>query len=53
MMQNDVLIIEMNIARYQAMLKSAKVDDKTRSLVKKLLAEAQGDLMLAADLKGG
>ena len=52
MIQGDMFTIQMNIVRYREMLKS-ELDKKTRETVERLLSEAEGDLLLATDLKGG
>jgi len=49
-MIEDPVIIEMNIAHYEALLQ-AELDDGQRSLVQKLLAEAKKSLMLVGDLQ--
>lgn len=43
-------IIQMNITRYGAMLKS-DLDDAKRSVLERLLAEAKKDLALTKDAK--
>jgi hypothetical protein len=43
MTQNDIFVIEMNIARYRAMLQ-LDMDAQKRSLVERLLAEAEARL---------
>jgi len=47
-MLEDPKIIRMNIANYQAMLKLDLGDDK-RAVIQRLLAEAEGVLVLAVD----
>lgn len=49
MTNDELFIIKLNIARYQAMLK-LDIDHDKRSTIEHLLAEAQE--VLAADLKG-
>jgi len=44
---SDILAIEKNIARYQAML-NREMDQKKRSAIQRLLAEAKADLTLMA-----
>ena len=44
--REDPFIIKMNIAHYRAMLK-LDMDDKKRSAVKRLLAEASANLVLS------
>ena len=48
-MTEEPVIIQMNVARYGAMLK-LDLDDEKRSVVKRLLSEAKVNLMLAMDL---
>ena len=47
MTENDIVIIQRNIARYGAMLK-LDMDGKKRLVAERLLAKAKADLMLAA-----
>ena len=49
-MTEEPTIIEMNIARYGAML-TLDLDEKKCSLVRRLLAEAKESLVLAIDLR--
>ena len=44
--QFSVFVMEMNIAHFQAMLKR-DIDEETRSIVERLLAEAEHHLALA------
>jgi len=44
MTDNDTFIIEMNIARYRAMLQQPNMADEKRSQVERLLAEAKENL---------
>ena len=46
MTEDELYIIEANIAHYQRLLKTAALDDETRSMVQKLLAEAQEQLAM-------
>ena len=46
MTEDELYIIEANIAHYQRLLKTAALDDETRSIVQKLLAEAQEQLAM-------
>jgi hypothetical protein len=46
----DPFIIQLNIAHYCAMLK-LDMDAKKRSVIRRLLAEAEANLALANDLK--
>ena len=50
MTDENINIIELNIARYRAMLK-LDMDDGKRSIVERLLAEAKRDLALATASK--
>ncbi len=50
-MLEDLNTIEMNIAHYEAMLKQDHLDDGKRSLVRRLLAEAKRNLVLATALR--
>jgi hypothetical protein len=47
MTENDILIIQRNIARYEAMLKF-EMNGTRRLVAQRLLASAKADLMLAA-----
>jgi len=47
-MTEEPIIIKMNIAHYEAMLK-LPLDEEKRSIVKRLLAEAEEHLALAID----
>jgi hypothetical protein len=49
-MMEDPTIIQMNIARYQAMLKR-ELDVEERSIVQRLLADAEAKLVLANDAR--
>jgi hypothetical protein len=49
-MMEDPAIIQMNIARYQAMLKR-EMDVEERLIVQRLLADAEANLVLATDFK--
>jgi hypothetical protein len=49
-MTEEPIIIEMNIARYRALL-ALDLDNEKRSTVSRLLAEAKERLVLATDLK--
>jgi hypothetical protein len=49
-MMEDPAIIQMNIARYQAMLKR-EMDVEERLIVQRLLADAEANLVLATDCK--
>ena len=49
-MTEEPIIIEMNIARYGALL-AFGLDDEKRSVVTRLLAEAKASLVLAIDIK--
>jgi hypothetical protein len=49
-MMEDPAIIQMNIARYQAMLKR-ELDFEERSIVQRLLADAEANLVLANDTR--
>jgi hypothetical protein len=46
MTQNDIFVIHMNIARYRTLLK-LDIDGEKRSVIERLLAEAEGNLALA------
>ena len=46
MMDNDIFIIQMNIARFRTMLQS-ELDNQKRSVVERLLREAEENLALA------
>jgi hypothetical protein len=46
MNENDIFVIQMNIARYRSMLQGA-MDGEKRSMIERLLAEAQRDLTAA------
>ena len=46
MTQNDIFATHMNIARYRALLK-LDIDDEKRSVIRRLLAEAEENLELA------
>ena len=50
MTEEDPIIIRMNIAHFEAMLRH-DMDHERRSVISRLLAEAQEDLVLATDLK--
>jgi hypothetical protein len=47
-MTEEPVIIEMNIARYEAMLKH-ELDEKERSIVERLLAQTEANLVLPID----
>lgn len=47
-MTEEPIIIEMNISHYGAMLK-LDLDNKDRSIVEQLLAQAEANLVLAID----
>ena len=49
-MMEDPAIIQMNIARYQAMLKR-DIDVEERLVVQRLLADAEANLVLANDAR--
>jgi hypothetical protein len=49
-MMEDPAIIQMNIARYQAMLKR-ELEFEERSIVQRLLADAEANLVLANDTR--
>jgi hypothetical protein len=49
-MMEDPAIIQMNIARYQAMLKR-ELDVEERLIVQRLLADAEANLALANDTR--
>jgi len=48
MLEDDIFIIRMNIARYRAMLKLG-MDCEKRVLVERLLAETEESLLLASN----
>jgi len=50
MMTQELFIIRLNIAHYEAQLK-LDMDDGKRSVVSRLLAEAQENLVLTTDFK--
>jgi hypothetical protein len=50
MMEEDPIIIRMNIAHFEAMLRHV-MDNEKRSVINMLLAEAQQDLVLVTGLK--
>jgi len=47
MTEKDIVIIQRNIARYEAML-NLDMDGKKRSVAERMLAKAKADLLLAA-----
>jgi hypothetical protein len=49
-MIEDPIIIKMNISRYQAMVKRV-MDGEGRSIVQRLLADAEANMLLATDLR--
>ncbi len=52
MTEDDPFIIEMNITHYRELLK-LDIDDQKRSVVERLLAEVESNLVLAKEMRTG